>query len=161
MVKKLFLLCIPAGLFLLSGYPISCLTLRLPDQNNRLIFSAPLDPGEHFTLAYRHSVEKPRVEGIFQMADPPGILAMETRMTSVGTGLPNTFGERTRREGEWMVVDEGMVPLPPFRFFIATINRGKLLTPKAEFNLAALPQGTIVLVGAEQIPLARHLLSHP
>ena len=146
------------GAALLRGYALPCLTLRLPDHNNKRIFSAPLKPGQRFTLAYRHSVEKTRVEGIFQMADPPGILVVETRMTSVGTGLPNTFQERTRREGEWMVVDEGLSPLPPFRFFVATINQARLITPNQRFDLSTLPQGTIVRLGTESLSLFSHLL---
>ncbi|MCG8567257.1 MAG: DUF1850 domain-containing protein [Desulfobacterales bacterium] len=150
----LILLCL-AGLLTaaLQGIYFTALTIRLPDQNDKIAFMVPMETGERFTLAYRHSVEKTAVQGIFQLSEEPGILAVETRMTSVGTGLPNTFSKRTRREGKWMVVDEGMAEIPPFRFFIATVNQSRIHTPHRELDLMALPQGTIIVVGVEQLPL--------
>ena len=155
MTRRILIILGLAGLLfaVLQGLSFSALTIRLPDEGDRLAFVVPLKAGERFTLAYRHSVEKTAVEGIFQVADPAGILAVETRMTSVGTGLPNTFAGRTRREGEWMVVDEGMAPIPAFRFFIVKINKTRIRTPHRELDLMVLPPGTIIVVGVERLPL--------
>ena len=148
------LICL-AGLAVaaLQGLHFTALTIRLPDQNNKLAFVVPMETGERFTLVYRHSVEKTWIKGVFQVGQGPGILTVETRMTSVGTGLPNTFPNRTRQEGEWLVVDEGMAPIPPFRFFLARINRPLIKTPRRDLDLLLLNQGTIILVGVESLPI--------
>ncbi len=148
------LLCL-AGLALaaLQGIHFTALAIRLPDQNNKLAFVVPMETGERFSLVYRHSVEKTWVKGIFQLSEKPGILAVETRMTSVGTGLPNTFSNRTHREGEWLVVDEGMAEIPPFRFFIAKVNQPLVKTPRRDLDLLLLPQGTLIVVGVERLPI--------
>ena len=93
--RKIFLFIIgAAGLFLaLQFIKLSSITIRLPENNNEIIHLIPVDVGDRFSLSYRHSVEKTLVKGIFQVSRVPSILAVETRMTSVGTGLPNTFSK--------------------------------------------------------------------
>jgi len=108
-------------------------------------------------LTYRHSVEKTLVKGIFQVSQVPSILAVETRMTSVGTGLPNTFSKRTSRDGKWIVVDEEKKEIDNFRFFISRVNNTYLTTPGGTIDLMTLPSGTVIVVGVERISLIRYL----
>jgi len=134
------------------------LTVRLPDTEDKIAFMVLLKEGERFSLTYRHSVEKTLVKGVFQVSGQDAMRAVETRMTSVGTGLPNTFPSRTRREGKWMVVDEKNRFLPPFRFFIQPINQTVLAARDIKFDLTALPAGTVVRIGVENLALHRVII---
>ncbi len=74
-------------------------------------------------------------------------------MTSVGTGLPNTFFNRTRQDGKWLVVDEGLKKIEGFRFFISPVNETRISTPSGSLDLMSLPAGTIILIGVEGVNL--------
>lgn len=142
----------------LQFIPLTSLTIRLPHAHDKIFFLALLEPGERFSLTYRHSVEKTMVQGVFQVSEVPSMLAVETRMTSVGTGLPNTFSQRTTREGPWIVVDEENKEIDSFRFFISQINTPVMTTPKETLDLNTLPSGTVILLGVEKISLIRYFL---
>ncbi len=147
-----------AGLFLaLQFIKLSSITIRLPKDNNKIIHLIAVDEGDRFSLTYHHSVEKTLVKGIFQVSQVPSILAVETRMTSVGTGLPNTFSKRTSRDGKWIVVDEEKKEIDNFRFFISRVNNTYLTTPGGTIDLMTLPSGTVIVVGVEEIYLSRYL----
>ncbi len=139
-------------------HKIISITVRLPDNDNKLIHLIAVHPKDIFSFSYRHSVEKTLVKGIFQVASTPAMLAVETRMTSVGTGLPNTFSKRTTREGKWIVVDEENKKIDSFRFFISRVNTPFLSTPKGMIDLNLLPSGTIILLGVEKISQLRYLI---
>lgn len=155
MINKSVVLLLAGVLFflVLMGCRMDCLTLRLPDQENRIACLVPMAPGDDFTLTYRHSVEKTLVKGVFQISRKPAILAKETWMESVGTGLPNTFFKRTQRRGEWIVVDEELSRIDNFRFFISRVNAPILSTPSGEIDLTAFASGTVILLGAENLSL--------
>jgi hypothetical protein len=158
--KKIFFFIIgAAGLFLaLQFIKLSSITVRLPENNNEIIHLIPVDVGDRFSLSYRHSVEKTLVKGIFQVSRVPSILAVETRMTSVGTGLPNTFSKRTSRDGKWIVVDEEKKEIDNFRFFISRVNNTYLTTPSGIIDLMTLPSGTVIVLGVAKISLISYLL---
>ncbi len=148
-----------AGLFLaLQFITLKSITIRLPKDNNKIIHLIQVEEGDRFSLTYRHSVEKTLVKGIFQVSHVPSILAVETRMTSVGTGLPNTFSTRTSRDGKWIVVDEEKKELDNFRFFISPINNTSLATPDGTIDLMKLPSGTVILLGVENVSVIRYIL---
>jgi len=157
--KHLFIFIIGAAvLFLaLQFIKISSITVRLPKDNNKIVHLIPVNAGDRFSLTYRHSVEKTLVKGIFEVSRVPSILAVETRMTSVGTGLPNTFSTRTTRDGKWIVVDEEKKEIENFRFFISRVNNTHLTTPDGIIDLMTLPSGTVIIVGVEKISLIRYL----
>ena len=141
-----------AGICLaLACIRIDSLTLRLPDHGDKIYYLCSMDTGDRFSLTYRHSVEKTLVKGTFEVSERPSILSVETRMTSVGTGLPNTFSKRTTRDGKWIVVDEGKKEIDSFRFFISPVNDTTLATPGEEVDLMKIPSGTVVLVGVERL----------
>jgi len=158
--KKFFIFIIgTAGFFLaLQFIQLNSITVRLPENNNKIIHLIPVDTGDRFSLTYRHSVEKTLVKGIFQVSRVPSILAVETRMTSVGSGLPNTFFKRTSRDGKWIVVDEEKKEIDNFRFFISRVNNTYLTTPNGTIDLMKLPSGTVILLGVEKISLIRYFL---
>ncbi|GEM_PF-1449567 len=147
-----------AALFLaLQCIKLSSITVRLPKDNSEIIHLSPVDTGDRFSLTYHHSVEKTLVKGIFEVSQVPSILAVETRMTSVGTGLPNTFSKRTSRDGKWIVVDEEKKEIDNFRFFISRVNNTYLTIPSGIIDLMTLPSGTVIVLGVEKISLIRYL----
>lgn len=77
------------------------------------------------------------------------LVATETRMTSVGTGLPNCEPGRTRREGEWIVVDEGRRKLPAIRFYHTTVNQTRLTVAGQPLDFDAVQSGNLLLIGVE------------
>ncbi len=132
-------------------------TIRLPDQDHKIYFFESVQEGDEIVLTYRHSVEKTLVKGIFKVSSTPSLQAKETWMTSVGTGLPNTFYNRTRQEGKWLIVDEGLSEIENFRFFLSPVNETRLSTPCTNLDLMNLPSGTIILPGIEQVSLIEYI----
>ena len=80
-------------------------------------------------------------------------------MTSVGTGLPNSSPERTRRDGEWIVVDEGLKKLEDgLRFYLSPVNRTRLIAAGQHISLDKIKAGSLILVDVERISLMKWLL---
>lgn len=137
-------------------YRMPVFLIRLPDSHPHVFFLERVSPGDEIVLTYRHSVEKTLVKGIFRVSNTPSLQAKETWMTSVGTGLPNTFSERTQIRGEWLVVDEGLKEIENFRFFVSSVNETRMDTPSGGPNLAALPSGTIIAPTVENMRLSTY-----
>jgi hypothetical protein len=147
-----------ALLLLLHLIPVDIFTLRLPRQSSTLAAAVWVETGQVIRLSYRHSVELMRVEGWFQIGPGPSLLLQETRTTSVGTGLPNTYPDRTRREGDWFVVDEKMRKVGGFRFFLSAINQTRLSTAGKPIDLGSIKAGSIITINVERVSLLRWLL---
>jgi hypothetical protein len=131
------------------------LTVRLPREAHRVAAAAETRVGERVVLAYRHSVEGTRVKGHFRVVTGPGLKIEETRMTSVGTGMPNTHPGRTRREGEWLVVDESGNAPAALRFFLSAVNLTRLSVAGRAVPLDHVPSGTLLAIAVEAPPRLR------
>lgn len=156
-------LAVPAvGLCLLLSlmifFQVDAFTVRLPREGNPLFGAVRVVSGSEIQLSYRHSVEKTMVEGVFSVGPGPAIQAKETRMTSVGTGLPNTYTARTRREGQWIVVDEGMTAVPGFDFFISAVNATRLSVDGIAIPVETLVTGSVIRLDVERVRLINWLL---
>jgi hypothetical protein len=147
-----------ALLLLLHVIPVDIFTLRLPRQSSTLAAAVRVKSGQMIRLSYRHSVELMRVEGWFQVGQGSALLLKETRSTSVGTGLPNTYPDRTRREGDWFVVDERRRDVGGFRFFLSPINQTRLSTAGKPIDLGSIKAGSIITMNVERVSLLRWLL---
>ena len=137
---------------------VDTLTVRLPREENRLFGAVRVATGSDVILRYRHSVEKTMVEGVFVIGPGPVLQARQTRMTSVGTGLPNTHPARTRREGQWIVVDEGLATLPGFDFFISAVNDTRLSVDETIIAVQTLDSGSVIHIDVEQVSLLEWIL---
>ena len=145
------------GLLTLGLWPWQALTLRLPRDENRLVWAVLVVAGDPISLTYRHSVEKGLVKGDFLVGEKGRILVKSTSMDSVGTGLPNT--SPGRRRGRWMVVDGGEKPLKEgIRFFLSPINQTRLSAGTAQAPLEGLKPGSLLLFDLESISLWRYVL---
>jgi hypothetical protein len=98
------------------------------------------------------------VEGRFQVTPESELVAVDTRMESAGTGLPNTYPDRTTMESGWMVVDEKDKPVGPIRFFVVPINQVQLAIADRRIDLSGLATGTLIQVSAGKRPWIRWLL---
>jgi hypothetical protein len=137
---------------------VDIFTLRLPRESSKLAAAVRVQTGQAVRLSYRHSVELMQVEGRFEVGPGPSLLLRETRMMSAGTGLPNTYPNRTRREGPWFVVDEEMREVGGFRFFMVPINQTRLAVAGEPINLDNIKTGSIIRMDVERLSLLRWLL---
>lgn len=142
----------------LAVWPVQVVKVSLPKQGNRLIAAIRVDPEDFVSLTYRHSVELTEVEGRFKVGPGSELLAVETRMESVGSGLPNAFPGRTVVRNGWLVVDEGRRPVGSIRFFVVPINRIRLSIADRPVDLSGLDTGTLIQVAAERTHLMYWLL---
>ena len=163
MVRGKGRLAVPvAGLVLLLSLVlflwVDALTVRLPREQNRLFGAVRVVSGSEVWLRYRHSVEKSKVAGVFVVGPGPVLQAKQTRMTSVGTGLPNTHAARTRREGQWLVVDEGLATVPGFDFFISAVNETRLAVDGTAIAVDRLASGSVIRIDVERVRLLDWIL---
>jgi hypothetical protein len=150
---SLFRVAAAAGFLLamLALYPINVLTVRLPRRDAEAVLLVRVAQGSQVAFDYRHSVELTDVEGRFQVAPGPCLRITETRFTSVGTGLPNTAVERTRREDGWFVVDEGRREIEQLRFFLSPVNRARLIAGGRSCTFEGLAPGSLVSIDVEHM----------
>ena len=137
---------------------VDALTVRLPREENRLFGALRVVSESEIRLSYRHSVEKTMVEGVFSIGPGPVLKTKETRMTSVGTGLPNAYAARTRQEGQWLIVDEKMSPIAGFDFFISEINAPRLAVDGTDIGIERLASGSVIHIDVERMRLLGWIL---
>ena len=151
--RALFWVAVAAGFLLaiLALCPPSVLTVRLPRRDSKAVVAVRVVEGAPVALSYRHSVELTEVEGRFRVAPGPCLRISETRFTSVGTGLPNTAVERTRREDGWYVVDEGLRKIEELRFFLSPVNRTRLTVGNRICSFESLEPGSLLMIKVERM----------
>jgi hypothetical protein len=160
-MNRIFLyLMAPAALLLigLAVWPVQIVTVTLPKKEGRRIAVVRVDTRDTITLRYRHSVERTWVEGDFIVGPASELLALETRIESVGTGLPNASPKRTTKRNGWLVIDEGRRPMDSIRFFIVPINQTRLTIADQIIPLARLEGGSLIEVTAGKTRLLKWLL---
>lgn len=159
-VIGLILLAVGGLIVSLLLFSIEVATIRLPRSEQKLIGAVKTTVGGDIRLSYLHSVERTSVEGRFSVGPGPSLLIRETRMMSVGTGLPNTAPGRTRRDGQWMVVDEGRQPLPGLDFYLSSVNKTRITVDGSPVSLEPVPFGSVIRLDVEKIRLGRFWLWH-
>lgn len=136
-------------------FPVQTLEVR-SRQTGRVIFRAKAMPGDVFTFAYIHSIEKTPVEGVFAVEDDGALRVVETRFPSYGAGLP-VQAAGNREHGQWMVAPGGE-RLAEFSFFISPINQASLRMGTKTLDLThRLDPGDVVTVAVHGYP---YLLMH-
>jgi hypothetical protein len=83
---------------------------------DRVFFSRKINPGDRFTFKYIHSVQKTPVYEVFTIDEKGRVVLVETRVMSLGHGLP-----APRRDEEYAIEEDFLV--------IRNLNRnvGRLL----------------------------------
>ena len=132
----------------LAFWPVERVDVTVPRENDRLLASLRVGGDDRIRLTYRHSVELTSVEGVFKVSRDAGLLAVKTRMESVGTGLPNAAAGRTAREDGWLEVDEEDKPVGTLRFFLVPVNQTRLVIAGRPVDLTGLAPGTLIEVSA-------------
>jgi hypothetical protein len=149
-----------AGVIACALWPVQAVSLRLPENDDRLAFAARLPDGERVVWRYRHSVEQTWVEGVFAVHledNTPRLVLVQTRYSSTGTGLPTDEIGRTHREGDFLVVDEpGQVEGLTFR--LQKLNQAVLVAGQESLALQFLPSGSLIRLAVEIMPAWRYYL---
>lgn len=80
--------------------------IRLINRNqDRVFFSRKISPGDRFTFKYIHSVQKTPVYEIFTLDEEGHIVLVETRVMSLGHGLPApTRDDEYAIENDFLVI---------------------------------------------------------
>ncbi len=142
----------------LSVWSLKAVSVVLPKEAGRLIYATIVDQDDEIRLRYRHSVELTWVEGLFKVDQNARLLAIETKMESVGTGLPNTASDRTRLEDGQIVVDEKYQPLASLRFYLVPINQTRLMIAGQKVHIDDLEEGTLIEIAARNVSALKWLL---
>ncbi len=151
--KAIWALCLAAALAALAFFPVQSIEVR-SRRTDRVVFREKTRPGDVFTFAYIHSIEKVPVEGVFAVEPDGSLRVVETRFASFGAGLPNQDTHQSV-DGKWMVAPGGHT-LPEFSFYISAINRSSLRRGDKTLDLNRLIEsGDIVTVAVRRYP---HLL---
>jgi len=160
--KKIIVVSLSASLALvltIAVWPVHVLEISLPNRNGLLIAVLRVCSGNQILLSYRHSVELTEVEGLFSIGPEFGLIAVETRFESSGSGLPDSSPEQTSRRGGWWVVDERNRPLETFRFYIVPINRTRLTVAGRSIPISDLDEGTLIQLKSLKISQIEWLIS--
>jgi hypothetical protein len=99
MKKRTACLILFAVLVLVAGlFPVHVLLIEAP-RKERVVFVRSLQPGDRFSLMYRHSVELCQVWDYFRIDGEYRLILDETVFGSSNTGLPSVLwpGERFNR----------------------------------------------------------------
>jgi hypothetical protein len=136
---------------------IMAVTVRLHSEGDMLVFAVPASENAIFTISYLHSVEKSMVQGIFSVNSDKQLLLMETRMESVGTGLPIEAHQCTGRHGTWRVAGGDPMVLPELRFRHHRMNNLRM-----EYNGNPIPaectrEDDLIILKVEKISVATYL----
>lgn len=139
-----------AALALLLLHPVQTLEVR-SRRSDKVIFRGKAAPGDVFTFAYIHSIEKVPVEGVFAVEADGSLRVVETRFPSYGAGLPFQATDKSA-DGKWMVAPSGQ-RLPEFSFYVSPINRASLRMGTKTLNLTTLiASGDVVTVAVRRYP---------
>ena len=147
------LLAVGGLMVFLLLFSIDVATIRMPRSEQKLVCALKTIVGGDIRLNYLHSVERTSVEGRFMVGQGPTLLIRETRMMSVGTGLPNTAPERTRRDGQWIVVDEGLQPMSGLDFYLSSVNKTRITVDGSPVSLETVPSGSVIRLDVEKTRL--------
>lgn len=90
--RNVFLILFFAALVLLAGlFPVHVLQIE-ELRKERVVFVRSLQPGDRFSLMYRHSVELCQVWDYFRIDGQYRLILDETVFGSSNTGLPSVLG---------------------------------------------------------------------
>jgi hypothetical protein len=131
-------------------YPVQTLEVRSRRSGN-VLFRGKAAPGDVFTFAYIHSVEKVPVEGVFAVEADGALRVVETRFPSYGAGLPPQVTGKSA-DGKWMVAQGGQ-RLPEFSFYVSPINQVSLRLGAKTLDLTnRIDSGDVVVVAVRRCP---------
>ena len=93
--RYLFLLLLAIAVPVAGLFPVHVLQIEEP-RKERIVFVRSLQPGDRFSLMYRHSVELCRVWDYFRIDGQYRLVLEETVFGSSNTGLPSVLGDGER-----------------------------------------------------------------
>ncbi len=114
-------------------------------RSGRVYYREAIDPGIEFTLAYRHSVSRSRVEGSFLVTEEGTIKPLTTSYSSFGPGLPLDYVENYTIEDGMITVYHEEEPRETIRLWVSTETGEIIYIQDRELPLAALSDAPLLL----------------
>ncbi len=109
-------------------------------------YTLPVEPGDEFTLTYRHSVSGSVVYGSFVLTAGGEIQPLTTTFSSFGPGLPWLDGEETCTvEGGLITVHHREDPRDKISLWVSPFTEEMILLNGSKYDLAALTEGPLLL----------------
>lgn len=93
--RYLFLLLLAIVVAVAGLFPVHVLQIEAP-RKGKVVFVRSLQPGDRFSLMYRHSVELCRVWDYFRIDGQYRLVLDETVFGSSNAGLPSVLGDGER-----------------------------------------------------------------
>lgn len=124
-------------LFFISVYTLELKTF----EENKFIFKQKVQPGDKFTLKYKHSVELSPVWEIFIVDEKYQIVLIETDFLDHGAGLPYTaFGQEIflSENNKFKIKNMHRIMPSPIYYMVGAIRGNYFYFKDEEINLSSL-----------------------
>jgi hypothetical protein len=153
-MKRVFAFLLVGVLLAVGFIPLHILEIREARQG-KTVFMQRVSPGETFSLAFVHSVEKSPVTDYFRIDDAFRIVLYETAFRSLNTGLPATISagqtlSRTDQGFRLSILDR---VIPDIQLWVDERYAGALEIGGTDVSLAALAGNTLLQVRVRKAPL--------
>lgn len=111
-----------------------------------------------FTMRWIHSVELEPWEEIFTRNENMQVLLLKTRFKAFGAGVPDSAGEETYIEDDFVVYDKINQPIPDLTYGVSPIAKHTLITKNDTYNLyEILPADTGIRLKFEKVSIIKYL----
>jgi hypothetical protein len=114
-----------------------------------------LPPERLLVLRYLHSVEGTPVEGHFRITPERTFQLVQTRFTSVATGLPTASEDNPERLGEWFTVNESISAITRLRFLTIPENELQLQIGPDTLDIGRIQEAGVVELEIRRSSLGR------
>ena len=144
----LFGLSIAIIIIVLFIIPVYTLELR-SFSDGELYFMQKVQPGDKFTLKYKHSVELSPVWEIFIIDEKYQIVLIETDFLDHGAGLPYAVFDQEifiDEGGKFKIKNMHRIMPSPINYMVGTIYENTLYFKNKEINLSSLVGNKILTI---------------
>jgi hypothetical protein len=156
----LFGLSIAIIIIVLFIIPVYTLELR-SFSNGELYFMQKVQPGDKFTLKYKHSVELSPVWEIFIIDEKYQIVLIETDFLDHGAGLPYAAFDQEifiDEGGKFKIKNMHRIMPSPINYIVGTIYENTLYFKNKEINLSSLVGNKILTIEIYKNNLFNYLI---
>lgn len=153
--RNVFLILFFVALVLVAGlFPVHVLQIEDP-RKERVVFVRSLQPGDRFSLMYRHSVELCQVWDYFRIDGQYRLILDETVFGSSNTGLPSVLGvgERFTRGGKSSRISNMQRIIPAIEIWVKQSYDNTLEFDNRKIRLPELAGDTLLRFRIRKITL--------
>jgi hypothetical protein len=152
--RNVFLILLAALVLVVGLFPVHVLQIEAP-RKERVVFIRSLQPGDGFSLMYRHSVELCQVWDYFRIGEGYRLILDETVFGSSNTGLPSVLGagERFTRGEETSRISNMQRILPAIEIWVKGPYENTLELGDERIPLPELAGDTLLRLHIRKITL--------